>query len=225
MKLPEKPPNWRSIISQGLQKNDASLEELTSFSDEKKEYVQKCNLQDYHYWDKVKYIKPLPPKFTPELGWVYLKFRRLGQMIWIPLKDQQNHPFGFIVSPFIQKSLHEIDRDTPRRIETENPNIHQSGDKYILSSIMEEAIASSQIEGAVTTREVAKEMLRSGRKPQNKSEQMILNNYMAMQEIRKMQDQPLTLEMILQLHEILGRDALDKPEALGRWRLAKRCAC
>lgn len=46
---------------------------------------------------------------------------------------------------------------------------------------MEEAIASSQIEGAVITRNETKEMLRKNKNPRNKSEQMILNNYLSIQ--------------------------------------------
>lgn len=45
---------------------------------------------------------------------------------------------------------------------------------------MEEAIASSQMEGANTTREVAKELLRTQRRPLNKAERMIVNNYRTM---------------------------------------------
>jgi Fic family protein len=48
---------------------------------------------------------------------------------------------------------------------------------------MEEAITSSQLEGAATTREVAKEMIREGRQPRDRSERMILNNYLTMQRI------------------------------------------
>ena len=40
---------------------------------------------------------------------------------------------------------------------------------YLISSIMEEAIASSQMEGASTTRKVAKDMLWTQQKPKNKA--------------------------------------------------------
>ena len=47
--------------------------------------------------------------------------------------------------------------------------------------MMEEAITSSQLEGASTTRKITKEMLESNRTPQDTSEQIILNNYIIMQ--------------------------------------------
>ena len=50
---------------------------------------------------------------------------------------------------------------------------------------MEEAIRSSQLEGATTSRRVAKELLRSGRAPKDRSERMIANNYRALQFMRE----------------------------------------
>ena len=65
--------------------------------------------------------------------------------------------------------------------------------RFLSSSIMEEANASSQIEGASTTRKVAKDMLRRNRSPRNKAEQMIHNNYAAIQYITENKEGPLTL--------------------------------
>lgn len=45
---------------------------------------------------------------------------------------------------------------------------------------MDEAIASSQIEGAVTMRVAAEAMLRTSRSARNRSEQMIVNGYRTM---------------------------------------------
>jgi len=55
----------------------------------------------------------------------------------------------------------------------------------LINALIEEAISSSQLEGAATTRKVAKEMLRQKREPKNRSERMIVNNYRAMQYINE----------------------------------------
>ena len=47
---------------------------------------------------------------------------------------------------------------------------------------------------------------------------MIVNNYWAMKEIRKQKKNPLTPELVLRFHEILTREALDNPSAVGRLR-------
>lgn len=92
-------------------------------------------------------------------------------------------------------------------------------DRYVVQSLMEEAITSSQIEGASTTRKAAKEMLRSGRPPRSKDEQMILNNFRAMEWVRARLDQPLSRGFLLELHEILAEKTMPA-EDVGRFRRA-----
>ena len=70
----------------------------------------------------------------------------------------------------------------------------------------------------MTTRLIAKEMIRTGRKPRDKSERMILNNYLAMREIGALKDKKLTKQLVFQIHRILTRDTLDDPSAAARFR-------
>jgi Fic family protein len=86
---------------------------------------------------------------------------------------------------------------------------------------MEEAIASSQLEGAATTRKSAKELLRSGRKPVNNAEQMILNNYQTIKEIGSYKDRLLDFELIKHIQGTLTRNTLDRPEYVGRFRTSE----
>ena len=89
----------------------------------------------------------------------------------------------------------------------------------IYDSLVEEAITSSQLEGASTTRRVAKEMLRTKRPPRDQNEIMIRNNYLAMQRVCKLRGQPLTEALLLELHTILTTGTLDDSSASGRFRL------
>jgi Fic family protein len=83
---------------------------------------------------------------------------------------------------------------------------------------MEEAITSSQLEGAATTREVAKEMIRTGRQPRNKDERMIFNNYQTMQRIMDLQTSSLSPEIVFEIHRRVTDQTLDNPDAAGRFR-------
>jgi Fic family protein len=83
---------------------------------------------------------------------------------------------------------------------------------------MEEAITSSQLEGAATTREVAKKMLAEGRAPRDRSERMILNNYITMRRITELKGEPLTPEMVLNVHRLVSENALDVADGAGRLR-------
>jgi Fic family protein len=93
-------------------------------------------------------------------------------------------------------------------------------DRYYIGSLIDEAITSSQLEGAATTRLIAKEMIRTGRTPRDRSERMILNNYHAMKEIGKLKNEKLTKELIFHIHKIVTEGTLDDPTAAGRFRRA-----
>ena len=94
----------------------------------------------------------------------------------------------------------------------------ETKDRYYVGSLIEEAITSSQIEGAATTRKVAKEMLRSGREPRDRSERMIINNYLTMRRIGELKNEPLTKKLVLEIHRCVTERTLDDPSAAGRLR-------
>jgi Fic family protein len=65
---------------------------------------------------------------------------------------------------------------------------------------------------------VAKAMIRSRRPPRDRSERMILNNFLTMQRIRELREQPLTPELVLDLHRLVSEDTLNDPDDAGRLR-------
>lgn len=173
---------------------------------------------DYRHWDDLKHRKP-PEGMNRDEWWCALKIRRISAMKPVPLRDRKGEPFRFSVPDQIARQLHEIDLGAGGRIgipeAITNP---ETRDQYLIRSLMEEAITSSQLEGAVTTREVAKEMLRTGRRPMDKSERMILNNFQTMRRIRELRGQRLTPELVFELHHLVTEGTLDKPDAAGRLR-------
>lgn len=92
----------------------------------------------------------------------------------------------------------------------------QAGQRFLVNSLIEEAIRSSQLEGATTSRLVAKELLRSGREPKDRSELMIANNYRAMRFMHEEMGESLSPEAVLELHRIVTEGTLDDPSAAGR---------
>ena len=70
--------------------------------------------------------------------------------------------------------LARCDRQLAGEIAHQNvPLDAQTRDRYLSSALMEEAIHSSLFEGAVSTREAAKDLLRTERAPINRDERMI----------------------------------------------------
>lgn len=174
--------------------------------------VDKVNA-DYEYWDKAKY-KKLPEGFTPQMLWANVKASRLRSMI--PVWNK--YGINLCVTSQMQRLCHEFDMKFGSFWEMEGDS--QSAEKkyYLSSSLMEEAIYSSKMEGASTTRIVAKDMLRKKKSPQNKSQQMIVNNYNTIQYIVEHKEQPLTEELLLTIHRLMTEKTLDNPEDAGRFR-------
>lgn len=83
---------------------------------------------------------------------------------------------------------------------------------------MEEAIASSQLEGAATTTTMAKKLLSEKNTPKDRSERMIVNNYKTMQALsQEYKDMKLSQEVLFDLHRLITKDTLDKDKQ-GRYR-------
>ena len=172
----------------------------------------------YLHWDELRHRQP-PQGLSHGQWWLAEKLARRGTSIPLPLLSSDGGPFWLCQPPMLLKGLHEIDIKAGASVMApEAVTTPSTRDRYLLSSLMEEAITSSQMEGAATTRDVAKAMIRSRRAPRDRSEQMILNNYRTMKRIRELKDQPLTPQLVLDLHRLVSQDTLDDPADAGRLR-------
>jgi len=179
----------------------------------------------YLHWDTLRHIAP-PEGLSVEGWWFVIKMARGTTLHRIPLRDKKGSRFVYTTPDVLYKMLSRIDKEATGTLQSgdqvTNPHVK---DSYIFHSILEEAITSSQLEGATTTRQVAKEMIRTGRPPRDVSEQMILNNYEAMQFIQRIKDQPLTPGIVFELHEIITKSTLKNSDAAGRLRRGDEQIC
>lgn len=171
----------------------------------------------YLHWDELRH-RSAPNGVTHEKWWASIFFARSPLMQDLPLLDKLGRPFRFATPSPVLIDLHHIDRDAAGQIRTPTDSPLQEDSRYLLNSLIEEAITSSQLEGASTTRKVAAAMLREGRKPRDHSETMIFNNYRAMEHLRSIKAAPLTPDLILELHYILTENTLEDPADVGRLR-------
>ena len=174
--------------------------------------VDKIN-EEYEYWDTVKYKKSTKKCSSKKL-WAYVKVSRMRNMISV--WPQFNMFLG--ITNQMQRICHELDMNFGGSWGTSSIIPGDSKERYLVSSLMEEAIFSSQMEGAATTRQVAKEMLRKKMTPKDKSQQMIANNYQTIQFVVQNQDTPLTVELLQRIHRLMTENTLDNPEDAGRFR-------
>lgn len=173
----------------------------------------------YLHWDELRHREP-PPELSVELWWLSIKLARQSLYRKLPLlHDKAGQPFVFGMPEPVLIDLHHIDRDAAGEISsTADVTTPEHRDRYLRHSLIEEAITSSQLEGASTTRRIAEAMLREGRKPRDQSEQMIFNNYRAMEMIQEIKSRPITPDRILELHRFLTEDTLTNPADVGKLR-------
>lgn len=173
----------------------------------------------YPHWSKLRFRTP-PDGLSHEEWWLATKLARASARHELPLVDKLGASFAFSDSAYLYRMLHQVDRDAGGRIEMPPDLVGpDSRDRYLVSSLIEESITSSQLEGAATSRRVAAEMLRSGRRPRDRSEEMIRNNYAGMEFLRENRDEDLSPPLLLELHRILTAGTLDDTDAVGRLRL------
>jgi Fic family protein len=174
----------------------------------------------YLPWDELRNRRP-PDGLTLEAWWLAIKIARTGMQRVLPLQDTDGRSFTYALPDIALRGIEMVSKHTSGRISAPAPVLPDAPtrDRYVINSLIEEAITSSQLEGAVTTRQVAKEMLRSGRKPRTKDELMILNNYSGMLRVRGLRNEPLSPALICEFHSILTEGTLEDPDRCGRPQL------
>jgi Fic family protein len=182
--------------------------------------VQAAGADSYMPWDRLRW-RPAPDGLTHEEWWLISKVARNGMKRFLPLTDTQGRPFSYALPDEVLRGIESVDKHTSGRIGAPEPVTHDAPDRtrYVINSLIEEAITSSQLEGAQTTHEVAKDMLRTGRQPRTRDERMILNNYRAMQRVGEIRHEPLTPALICDIHRIVTNGTLDDPRSEGRPQL------
>lgn len=185
---------------------------LLTPNDKVQEVVNKVN-ETFEYWDTIKY-KRCPEGCTPQQLWTYVKAARVKSMMSVWGK----YGITLTLTNQMQRVCHEIDMNWGGSWGTDSIIGDENKEQYLVGSLMEEAIYSSQMEGAATTRKVAKEMLRKKMTPKDKSQQMIANNYQTIQFIVSHKDALLTPELLLQIHQLMTEHTMQNPQEAGCFR-------
>ncbi|MFP5451148.1 MAG: Fic family protein [Thermoleophilia bacterium] len=171
----------------------------------------------YDHWERIQHLPP-PAGLSAEEWWLAIAFRRRERARPFGLTDAAGTPFVVGAPDVVLRHLQRVDRECAGRVSMPAPvaDSESARDHYLVNARMEEAIRSSQLEGATTARAVAKEMLRTGRAPADRSERMIVNNHRAGEFMRTIAAGRLTPAAVVELQRILTEDTLDDPGGAGR---------
>ena len=209
MKKPAPPPDLDQLV---VSVRPERLHEVLTFArpvDGKGRYL---------HWDNLRYRDP-PEGFTVEEWWLGTKMARRAVARELPISDTKGVAVWFANIDEVQERVHRIDQAASGHILVDEAvTSPDARNRYLVSSLVEEAIMSSQLEGASTTRQVARQMLRDGRAPRDHDERMIANNYAALLLVERwaQENKALTSDRILDLHRTVTEGTLDNRADEGR---------
>lgn len=215
MHIPQNPPNADRILHR-LSK--CSGEEFESIVSRMQSTLPIDNKGRYLHWDDLRRHTP-PEGLNHEEWWQGMRWAREKNIERTPFTDTKNQIFSYCEPVPLKRALMRIDQKAGGFLGMASASFDaRDGQKYLVRSLVEEPFHSSLIEGAATTREIAKKMILESRKPETQHERMVYNNYRGMQFVRQHKDDRLTVPFILELHKIITENTLDDENDAGRIR-------
>jgi Fic family protein len=205
-------PNFSNInLNQLFEKYKAHRSEIHR-------YAQAITQEEYLPWEKARYRSP-PEDFTAEEAWFLVKEFLGTNALPTPISTPHGERFTWLRLNYTDQYLNEFDLLMGGQFMTSRVRISSSEQQTFLTrGVIEESIASSQLEGASVTRKAAKEMLAENRQPRDKSEWMIHNNYLMMTKITEVyKDVPLSVELLLDMHRLIAANTMEEGD-IGRFR-------
>lgn len=169
-----------------------------------------------NYYTKPEVGYRLPPEVKLEAFWPALVQYRQARGSILPFRDQHGDPFWFVLTPELQKLLHQVDsrgRDSLYKVVQDEIQT-----ELVEQALIEEALFSSIIEGAFSTLARARELIVGGKRPRDTSDQMIANNARVMRYVLEQRGAPCSIELMHALHRLVTEKTLEYPEQAGRFR-------
>ena len=157
------------------------------------------------YLPRQEIIHRLSVSISIQQFWPELEKERRKRSQELPLLAQNGKPFWFVLTGGIEKQCDAIAELARRDIAFTGPEF----DALFQDAVVDEAVYSSVIEGAFTSREQAVDFIRQNKQPRNKSEQMVKNNYDALTYVLEHLEDEISEETILQIAQIVTRSAAE----------------
>lgn len=213
MKLPQTPPAWELIFGQVV--HGENLKDFLNFQIE-----ESARSDRYPHWDDFRHRASAKEQLSVEQQWAAIRMSRSSRSQPTKLCDERGKPFTFFLTARAFEVLHGIDLHRGGSIGVPDEGMIQKGtrDRYYIDSITEEALTSSQLEGAVVTRSEARDMIRSQRPPTTEHERMVMNNYRTMRLLAELKNEALTPALVLRIHQEVTAGTLERSEDEGQLR-------
>lgn len=168
------------------------------------------------------FIRRLEPDVAAHMAWMLTRASRRSLAKRLFNLGDPSVLCSYIPTANIEIARTLVDQSTTTAaLEWANRKVGEEQNiSYMLEDLFEEeAISSSQLEGAATTTLIAKDMLKRKREPRSMDERMILGNFKMMRFMWDKRSSPLTTDLIKELHAIGVAGIDDEKYTPGLFRL------
>lgn len=174
--------------------------------------------KDYfeRYLNKKEIMYRLPAPLGIEEFWPDLLNYRKSRSQEISLQDQTGQKFWFIVNEALKENINFINGFAAVDLFNSIPD--ELSESIINEVLIDEAFNSSVIEGAFSTRRRSQEIIKRNIAPANKDEQMIVNNYMALEYVLQNLHNHIDENIILDIYKIVTFKTLEDEDIVEKYR-------
>ena len=161
-----------------------------------------------NYLPRKDIIHRLPVSLPIAKAWPEIQKARKARSQELPLRAANGSPFWWVLTDSIVAQSEDVLALARRELEFE---------AVYRDALLDEAVFSSIIEGAFTTKKDAREFIEKGRTPKNKSEQMVKNNYEALTYVLEHIDAPITEQIVFDIYALVTKDTLEEDYSTDRY--------
>ena len=159
-------------------------------------------------------IHRLPVSLPISKAWPEIQSARREKSKKLPLFAENGEAFWWVLTDSIIVQSEDVLSLARRELIFDRPEYEEA----YREALLDEAVYSSIIEGAFTTKKDAREFIEKGREPKNKSEQMVKNNYEALTYVLEHIDSPITEQTIFDIYALVTKDTLEEEYSTDSYR-------
>ncbi len=152
---------------------------------------------------------PLPSGIAREEAWSLAASVRRLLATEIPIRSPEGHILWYSRHQGIVNLLCEIERHCRADSDLNRELAEREGSPFVVKIQIEEAIATSQLDGLDIPSDHARALLRMDRRPRRDEERLVLNTYNAISTIDELVDERFSPALLRELHDLVvdGVDA------------------
>lgn len=169
----------------------------------------------YLNWEKVQHMTLKPASLSNAEIWEYAaSLRNQGAIRKINI---EGNSFHWSVSNDMEQVLREIDIHVAGGKGLLDVMVAKNDHRYIINALIDETMASAQLAGFSATKKMVKELLLKKKTTSSPTEQVLANLNKCLQKVKEWEPAEITIEKILELHQLLTKDTI-RLKAVGQFR-------